>query len=362
MTYTLTFHRAVNHGAWLQAYALQRTLDCLGVANSILDWQTRADILRNQALSIAATGDRPLASLVPALRKAATLRSAQRHLKSTPRAKRYNSKMTDVGVLIVGSDEVWNVDGRRQRHRKLFFGRAFPAAEKYAYAVSVGQSTPRTLSAYAGDIREFNGITVRDSHSANVVEAVAGVRPARAVDPVLLYDFSAELQSHAAAQSSRPPACIVYAVRPSAHFVDGSRSLAAATGLPLVSLGYYNSWATQNTPDVSPLALLAEIRQASLVITNTLHGLIMALKFRRPTYFSYRHGKEEKMRGMLELLGIRATHVHMGESAASMWRIDEADVDASDLENAIHESRDTLATWVGASPQREHHRGMRGTP
>ena len=138
----LTWHRAVNHGAVLQAYASMRVLADLGTDPMLLDYErhviaerSRAEMLRDKALKLLTGQVRHL----PAQR---AFQSGKRQVFEA--FVRDELKVgglctqTPCETVMIGSDMVFNL---RQGYSGYMFGEGLQAGRLFAYAASAGGST-----------------------------------------------------------------------------------------------------------------------------------------------------------------------------------------------------------------------------
>lgn len=192
----LTFQRAVNYGASLQMYALQKTVKELGAEAEIIDY----DCLRISDCYQAF----PLRALVhPRLFLHAVLNykeQSHRNQKFEQFEKKHMtfSEKLDKKALphvadrydayIVGSDQVWNplITGGDSAY---FLDFVKDRQKKFAYAASFGVSSWPVGYPSAGKMLEdFRAISTREKTWAGIVRAVTEKMPplSVSVDPVFL--------------------------------------------------------------------------------------------------------------------------------------------------------------------------------
>ena len=95
----------------------------------------------------------------------------------------------------------------------------------------------------------------------------------------------------------------------------------------MIELHYYhmpeNSEANQFA-DFGPADFLAYIKNAEMVITNSFHGTVFSVIYRRPFYSVYK--KNGRVDNLLKFLQISEKHVSSAEEIDEITEIDYEDV------------------------------------
>ena len=275
----LTFHDGFNHGAFLQAFALQRTIAGLGHDCVVINYKNRLHRWRENIRPFYKF--RRPTTAINWMQKARAFRRDQAAFHCGPLTTRpLNVLKTRYDAIVVGSDVVW--DYRLFGYDDLYFGGA-NAERMIAYAPSFGGISPEAQvpDAIRAGLRRFDTILVRDEHTRTIVQACVGHDVDRAVDPALLYDFSGHEQATRRIDHHQPFLLVyAYAVQP-----EGQRELqqyARAHNLALIAVGYPQPWCDRSFVNVGPFEWLAWFRQAHAIVSSTFHGCVFALKYGRP--------------------------------------------------------------------------------
>lgn len=285
----VTHYDVHNHGALLQLTALVRVLARMGIEAKALRFDKNYDFLGHELkakydVSVRALGqylkflgERGFGSTLYNVRKRRTLMAYKAGMGIVGD---YYSESPRLDGVIVGSDEVFAL---HTGPTPVFFGHCLPTDSVVAYAGSFGPTTVEDVkrlhceSLVGGGLRSMRGVTVRDVNSADVVEALVGVRPEIVVDPVLLYGFGEEIAS--LAMPKERGYLLVYAYdnrMNSPQEVAAIKEYARKRGLKTLSPGFYHEWCDINV-DVDPLRLLSYFKYADEVVTDTFHGSIMSM-------------------------------------------------------------------------------------
>jgi hypothetical protein len=300
-TGVLTFHRCINYGTYWQARCL---LDCLRSKGC------RALLIDHHSLRANWAEWRcALHPLLPSrgLRRdvffyGSKLLKFFRATASLPRSGAFPLEkpqdMEPFDLVIVGSDEVWNLKHPWYGGCRLFFGEDVRAPRVVSYAASfgnydAGQGLDRE---WARCLRRFEAISVRDENSRRLVSQATGREPPVVLDPCLLQP------PEAAGPAAEDPYVAVYGHSFSKLFLRNVRRWAKARRWPLVSIGYRNAWADRQWIAASPDDFLHFMARAGAVATNFFHGCVFALRFGKPFVAEKSAYRCQKIEGLLGLL------------------------------------------------------------
>jgi hypothetical protein len=290
----LTFHRCINYGSYWQARCLVEGLRARGDDAVLLDYEDRDATLKEWRCAFqpllpdrSARADQHLYG-----RKA---RKFQEAFARLPLSRRFPlqqpERMDHVDIAVVGSDEVWNLSHPWYGGATAFYGHALNADRVISYAASFGNyDAALGLNDYwAGFLRRFDAIAVRDENGRALVRGAIGTDPAMVIDPVLQFPPPAQMSDPA-----RAPYIAVYGHGLPDWFRARVREQADARGLRLVSIGYRNDWADEQWLDAGPEEFARFMANAAAVVTNFFHGCVFALVNDRPfacALSSYRFNK-----------------------------------------------------------------------
>lgn len=297
----LTFHRCINYGSYWQARCLVEGLRALGHDAVLLDhhsspvdrreWRCALD----PQLPVSAPRDRPLHAI--------KIRRFLAAIEELPRSTRFELDRPKVreacDVVIVGSDEVWNLSHPWYGGQAAFYGRGLEARRLVSYAASFGnqRGTERLPSFWADALAAFARISVRDDNSAAIVRASLDIEPDLVLDPCLQFPPSVEPLPAA------EPYVAVYGHSFPPWFSAPVRDWARRSGHRLISIGYRNDWADEQLIDAGPYSFAQSIAGAAAVATNFFHGCVFALLNGRPFACVSSAYRANKLAGLTRLVG-----------------------------------------------------------
>lgn len=289
----MTWYRACNHGAVLQAYASQSMLQSFGKDVCFLRYE------------------KGVRSTIPLLKRAQSKikrvlggeitdkknREAFERYKNCLMEEFVEQKFTVVEqnecdgleAVMVGSDMVFSV---REGFRPYMFGIGLSCPAIFSYAACSGGTTYEDVKRLGidGEIRSslsrFSGIGCRDITTQKFVAELLGSSKSavQTIDPVLLYGFENELDSWDSGKwADRDPYLLIYAYYTNMNAkteVVAIRAYAEKHGLRVISVGYFHRWCDENI-NASPEEFLEMVKYARAIVTDTFHGTIFSMIARK---------------------------------------------------------------------------------
>jgi hypothetical protein len=200
--------------------------------------------------------------------------------------------------IIVGSDEVWNLDHPWYGGAPAFFGQGI-AAPLLSYAASFGNQARPLPASWAAHLDAFSTLSVRDENSRRIVAAAVGRDPVLVLDPCLLFPPA---PPHDVAPEPHPYLA-VYGHNFPAWLSDAIRREARRRALRLISIGYRNDWADDQRLSASPDDFAALIAGSQGVVTNFFHGCVFAILNGKPLVTAPTAYRANKIHGLMGKLG-----------------------------------------------------------
>ena len=366
----LTFHRAYNCGAQLQAWALKRVLEGMGhtvefpVCNHVGEverWLAKTNKKRHGVLRLASMGQALLRNAlsipVEDVARARYRRFRERELPERVCGPGEFGDLYD--ALVVGSDQVW-CEARAGECWPLFLGENWGAGTKaVAYGASWGDLPldGAHLERIKAALGRFAAVSVRERYARDDLER-AGVAPGRVAtvaDPALLPDRE---EWERLARGVRPPKgryLFMYNVTmKSPEAMRVARSVARRLGLRAVvaSVYQYTRWGAPRglAWGMSPERLLAYTAGAECVLACSFHGTVMGLSFGKPTLSLLlepdggRSRSGELLRGLGEEWRLATPQMPVEELASRLGRGGPPATAVASLETA----RKTSLSWLRA--------------
>lgn len=293
----LTFHRANNYGAVLQCYALQEFLKSLGHDTYVIDYRPdyvekrykvfsrRYWIVRDLKKTFKKLLTEPYLCYIRYKRN----KELDVFIKNRYNLYPYSPEESDLDVVILGSDQIWNPKLTGNGFDEVFFGKGYKC-RKVAYAASNRSETltPEEISFYKSHLCKLDFIGVRETKLQNLLQPYTSKKVYLNIDPtllmsknwtaelnmtrvintnyVMLYEVTRHLENRKLAKE--------YAKQESYSFVE-------LTGALALSYRY-----TQNLDQTaSPEKFLCYLKYASCIFTTSFHGTALSVLFEKDFYY-----------------------------------------------------------------------------
>lgn len=306
----LTWIRALNHGAILQAYSSQQVLKSLGQDVEFLDYirnvkseQTfKSKLSRriNQLITLDFRYSKMYKNFNK--EKQVIFNESVNRLLNVGR----NCDNASCDCLMVGSDMVFNL---LQGYTPQVFGNRINASYYFSYAACSGGSTV-DLSNKMGlteeinkGLKKFSGLGCRDITTQKFVEDITGRKDTILnIDPVLLYGFENEQKTWDTGKwSKNQPYILIYAYHSNLNFnneVVEIKKFANKKDYRIVSCGYYHPWCDENV-NASPEEFIELVKNAQYIVTDTFHGTVFSLVCKKK-FCSIIRGNGYKLKALLD--------------------------------------------------------------
>ena len=292
----LTFHHGINHGGFLQAYALQNTLKELGYENKIINYRNVGHLCKKYKLLFFTP------RLLNNSKKWLKFRNDHKRLHMSRFALtvgRVDNERFD--VIILGSDEIWNFENSMFGFDPIYFGIGLNAKKVIAYAASFGNVDVNGIipDKICGAINNLQDISVRDENSQRIVSKITGKDFPILLDPTFLYDFKGKERG-----SPYSDFILVYGNIRKREQIDRILSFARSQNRKTISVAYKNSWCDINIVSLDAFEWLAYFKKASMVITSMFHGTVFSIKYNKPFCIIVTPYRKNKFEPTLRCLGL----------------------------------------------------------
>lgn len=314
----LTFHRAINYGAYLQACALcnrmnqepdiiceiidfrmQKEVDHYthpqyrGVINKIFMLQKKKFLSKKQTAFFKAWHD-PIMHL------------SSESLVSDSQEEFADFVKGKYDVIIVGSDEVWKINKLRGFPNPYWLNGDLGVI-KASYAASsrkkMADMTTEQIESVRKSWRDFKILSVRDHYTKDLVDAVLGEEKSFiSCDPSFLYNFQipeksvADILCRKNKIDKNKKNMLVMINNNSKLLLKLLRSF--YQDFNLISVDNYFPGMI-NVGDLTPLEWLQLVKNCDCVVTTYFHGTCFSLINNTP-FVTFGSGKSSKIEGLFE--------------------------------------------------------------
>ena len=294
----ITFHRALNYGALLQAFALRYSLSKLGAEAQILDY--RNPIMEDMYSYPSFLQRKNLKD------KVKFLLQGKSELKRRAKFENYRSKYLNLSnelhteedmklvsdkydKFITGSDQVWNY-GAHNFDKNYFLEFVNESTKKYSYAASVGiSSLPKDyIAEYKSALSDFAMCSVREKQGLEILRTL-GIENRRIdLDPTMLLTKEEWLSQFNISVNPKQKYIFAYYFELTDTLRSYIEQLAKKMDCTVVFVGnplkvpFRCKCKALKTAD--PIDFVNAIANAEYVVTNSFHGTAFSIIFNKKFY------------------------------------------------------------------------------
>lgn len=347
----LTFQCAHNYGAMLQAYALQKTLERIDSnKNNLVEFiNYRPEYITKgyREFPIDRFSGKNFIDLIKFFKNIAMsiIYYHSRHKRSqkfncfekkwiklsSEYVQNQNISIKNYDAIICGSDQIWNPKITKGFDKIFFcdFKYKNPECKKIAYAVSLGISclTDSEKKQIAGLVNNFDYISMRETEGCAIVnELYTKNEIVNTLDPTLLLDENdwADLIKE---PNINKPYLLVYRMDSNDKIIKDAYTIAKKKNLKVLEISYRKSVKKifsqrhKIITTAGPNEFLGLIKNADIVLTNSFHGTVFSIVFRK-FFFSYPMGQiSSRITSILELLHLKERFIAENDAEVSCENI-----------------------------------------
>lgn len=296
---TITCHDVYNHGASLQAFALQTFLESIGYTVEIVDY--KPDYLSRHYLLWSVDNpvyDKPIIKqlyLVAKLpgrmlalkRKRLFDEFTEKYLKLTSQRYHSNEELKanppQADVFIAGSDQIWNTLFQNGRDAAFYLDFAPTSAKRISYAASF--STEDVADEYRPFVRKmlqnFDAVSIRERCSLPLLSSLGRTDGVAVCDPVFLLPRE-QWEKYLTTERLEERYLLIYDAEKSIELKRIGQRIAKEKGLKIYNVSAFSiDYADRDFWISSPLDFIKFIRNAEYVISNSFHATAFSMIFER---------------------------------------------------------------------------------
>ncbi|WP_298771736.1 polysaccharide pyruvyl transferase family protein [uncultured Fibrobacter sp.] len=319
----ITIYRK-NYGAFLQAYALQRTLIKLGYSPEIIRYDYYRDhsilgVPLTSKISLKQTLKSILVEILryfPHKKRIALFNESVKSniIESKEYYKTYEkleSNPPQYDVFLTGGDQVFNamLSPQALPARVLSFVKK---GKKASYSASAGgadfEQTSRDF--IVSNLKTFDKVSVREESLAETLHSKYKINSSSNIDPVFLLDkvewgnFSKELKI------LKGKYLFFYSVLSQPELVTLAARISKEYDIPVFAADGCVRFKNQISFSgvLSPEQWVYAVNNAEIVVTNSFHGTAFAINLKKKTYIMMPPKRGERVRNLLFNCGLMIDH------------------------------------------------------
>lgn len=323
----ITFHCADNFGAFLQVYALQKTIADLGVRVEIIDFRPDKLIMPyNNKISINKS-----------INQVGYLRTLKKLIIKKLNYKNITQRMTSYSIIrdkylilskekyytsdrlkndpprydyyISGSDQVWNPHFKEEIGDAYFLDFVVDNyLIKISYAASIAEPVADNLrDTYSKLISKFDFISVREQTAKEYLEYIIPQKKEVFVhlDPTFLLT-SNEWDKLIKKTDINDKYIFVYDLQKSDELIKLANRISSEKGYKVISYSKIKNFKNgiKSFAYSNPSEFLNYLKNSEFVLTTSFHGLAFAIIFNKPFYTIPHNTRGSRMIDLLKSLNL----------------------------------------------------------
>ncbi|MGN0526964.1 MAG: polysaccharide pyruvyl transferase family protein [Acutalibacteraceae bacterium] len=340
----VTYHRALNYGAVLQAFALQKYLKSMGIESDIIDYRSefiehfykpiKANVLKNPKTFVREVAFAP--NNKNKRKKFDAFINRYLQLSEPIFSERELETLNDkYDGFISGSDQVWNL--KWSGLDKAFFLNFACDEKKFSYAASFGfEKIPvGQEQIYRELLQRFQKLSVREKTGKQIIADLLGRNSEVSLDPTLL--LTKNDWESVAKKPDDSGYVLLYTLEKSEELNNYAKALAEKNNTKVV----YIADAIKRSKEysyrgfLSPAEFVGLFANAGFVVTNSFHGLMFSVIFEKPFCLKYQQTEGAPNSRLIDFVNDFGLESRVMKTDS----IEESDTDYNSVKELISEKR-----------------------
>jgi hypothetical protein len=292
----LTFHRAINYGAVLQAYALNESIKKLGYVPVTINYKNPhiEKIYDPKQFNYRRSLRSFLSGVLTYNRRQKKKESFEKFqakffiLDQIPDL--YDEKnikhLNSYKKFLTGSDQVWNY-AHTKFDRAYFLDFITDSSKKNSYAASFGfdRIPDEYVADYTELLSDFNHISVREEQGASIIKSLLNREVEVVLDPTMLLSKDDWVKISQDYRGKRDY-ILIYQMATSESLLDFAVNLSKETNYEIIYISDALRKRIKATyaAGVSPQDFLGLFKNAKYIVTNSFHGTAFSINFNKPFF------------------------------------------------------------------------------
>lgn len=355
----LTFHNAYNYGAMLQAYALQKKIstknyvEIIDYRNKVIEKQYK--LIRPYQKSLkkfikSLCGDIIMFPLNLKRKNVFIKFMKKRYILSSKikTSKDLDDIIRKYDVIIVGSDQVWNI-GLTEGLSNIYTLNFDSKALKISYAASVGDASQinENIDVFQEKLKDINYISVREEDARDELSKIIQKKIKVVLDPTLLLKKEEWEELLDKGKYDEEKYILAYVVEADKEYIKIVNDLSQKTGLKVIHFNKFNPGynnVLKNAYTEGPLEFVNYIKNAEYVVATSFHATVFSIIFNKK-FFIIPHKKTgSRVTNLLDKLGIKGRTFN---SFNEFKKIDyNFDTNWEEVNNKLDIERENSINWL----------------
>lgn len=316
----ITFHRSINYGAVLQAYALRRFIEKNNINVNVIDYVNRKDEEKYRLIQFNSFKD-CIKSLLKFYfnrkkkQKFIDFRKEYLSLSETVDKNKIGKLDNIYDCFITGSDQVFNYNITDGDMTYLLDFASKNKKNSYGASFGISKIEKKYEKIYSNLLKDFSYISMREKEGVDLIKQITGKNAQLVLDPTFLLEQSDwnNLVNNYKKKivNIKKPYILIYSLKYSSSIYKVAEKISRelnckiiviSTGLSTVKFGdKYKSVLSAGPEDFINLFI-----NARYIITNSFHGTVFSIIFKKNFIVDYLNKLDNPSRiiNLLNLLSL----------------------------------------------------------
>ncbi len=307
----LTWFFAGNYGAIAHTYALRETLLELGCECEFINFvpKNSFSVLFHSNANCGDARRHPVLLFRCLLRCLRFIKSTRRNTHGRKVKNGFDVDKLQYDLVVLGSDAIFNT--HHPLFNPIYYGVGIKETPLMTYAPSCEFMSVDELldDSYCESIKKTVGLSARDRLTKIIIDKSTGRKAQLVLDPTLLYEFRKHTNS-----LLKGKYILIYTFSPWDEYSISIRDYARKNHRKIVSVGRFCRWADISFDAASFDQWLTLFEHTDLVLTDSFHGTIFAIKNTKKLVVLSRSDKANKIRDFLDTCGLYSFKFYNGEN------------------------------------------------
>lgn len=309
-----------NYGSAVQSWALNKSIKKLGYQPILVDYCPRIHLDKNILNPLEKMWDQDQVSrkntelTLPAIRKNYfkfddffTTRFSRTKVKYTE--ANFETSIMEVDSYICGSDTIFCIEESNGFDDGFFANYSCMKNNSIAFSASFGDTLiqDEEYDILNDRISNFKSIGLREQRMLEYVSSNADCPVARTIDPTLLLEPQ-EFEEITAERQEEEKYLLLYSRRYNDNMQKYAETIAKKNGWKIVEISLRATNADKGhimRYDAGVEEFLSLIKYAEYIVTNSFHGLMFSVQFKKQFAIFSRETGDSKIQEALDLFGLR---------------------------------------------------------
>lgn len=321
----LTFHNAINYGAVLQVYSLQKTIKDMGCYSSVIDYRCpkikEADkYIKTDSLKSFIKSIYEIYTLYEKKKKFNDFLQENVEISREYKKEELCKVETIFDLFIVGSDQVWNPYITDYDDTYLLsFVNDNKKRNSYAASFGLSQLPSNWCDESMKELSRFNVLSTRESTGKEIITKKIKKEVSVDLDPVFLRTAN---EWRNLVKNKKEKYIFVY--MPWEETLTFAKKLSDETGLPIIQCGWKSILNPRKNvgeieSSLGPDEFLSLLHNSEYVVTGSFHATAFSIIFHKKFYVEIPSKVGSRIQNLLEMFSLQDRRIGLKCDADINW-------------------------------------------